>query len=151
MEVRLEHTQGLGKLAQVWVNEHLMGVCDNVSPPDGRRGLGVLDGVQFRYVSDEPIAWADALAGNRGRKKQLMPTRSWSYIGYGQVVSIMPTIIDFGVLTMTDPNWTTDDSVVNKYVRVQIDRLELIPASKSDWPPGLEPQPRRIVPRQEEQ
>lgn len=150
MEVRLENTRGLGKLAEVWVNEELLSVCDNISEPDRRCAPGVIEGAQFRYTSDEPVNWADALAGNRGRKRQLMHVKGWSYIGYGQVVSIIPTIIDFGVLTMTDPNWTTDESIVGKYIRVHIDRLELIPASKSDWPPGLEPQPRKIVPRQEE-
>ena len=150
MEVRLESTQGLGKLAEVWVDEQLLGVCDNISLGDSRQRPGVLEGVQFRYVSDEPIQWADALAGNRARKKMLQHVRGWTYLGYGQVASIMPTIIDFGTLIMTDPNWTTDDSLVNKYVLVQIDRLELIPSSKSDWPPGLEPLPPRVVPRLDE-
>lgn len=150
MDVRLENTRGLGKLAEAWLGEQLLAVCDSVSPAGGRQPPGVLEGAQFRYVADAPIDWPEALAGNRARKKQLNHVRGWSYIGYGQVVSIMPTIIDYGLLVMTDPNWTTDESIVNKYVRVQIDRLELIPSSRSDWPEGLEPQPRRVVPRMEE-
>lgn len=150
MDVRLENTRGLGKLAEVWLDEQLLAVCDNISDPDRRRPPGVLESVSFRYTSDEPVNWPDALAGNRGRKQQLMHVEGWTYIGYGQVVSVMPTIIDFGLLTMTDPNWTTDEHIAGKYVRIQIDRLELIPASKADWPEGMEPQPRRIVPRMDE-
>jgi hypothetical protein len=60
--------------------------------------------------------------------------RKWAYVGLGRVVAIMPVLIDFGVLTMEDANWTNDESLVGRYVRVPIDRLEIVWASETDWP-----------------
>ena len=42
----------------------------------------------------------------------------------------MPVVIHFGLLRMEDPNWSTDEHLVGKFVRVPIDRLEIIPAGK---------------------
>ena len=46
----------------------------------------------------------------------------------------MPVRIDFGIFTLDDPTWSTDESLVGAYVAVSIDRLELIPEADADWP-----------------
>ena len=133
----MEHTEGRGKVADVWVDGHLLAVCDGVS--DGRRRCepGLLEEVRFSYMADEPVAWERATRANPGKKRVLSPVRRWSYMGYGRVVSVAPVVIDFGLLRMEDANWTTDESLIGRFVRVPVDRLEIAPAAVEDWPEGL--------------
>lgn len=135
--MRLEYTDGLGKAAQVWVKGHLLDVCDGISEPGRRAAPGELEGVKLAYVSHEPVDWTQARQGNRSRKILLDPQRHWSYVGYGQVVQIMPAVIDFGVARMEAGDWTNDDSLVGAFVRVQIDRLEIRPEHEADWPQSM--------------
>ena len=137
MEVRLETTEGLGRTAEVWVGGHLLSVCDGVSTPQKRCMPGPLEGTRFTYVTEEGFAWEDAVAANPSRKQSLAPARSWGYIGYGRVMSVMPVVIDYGMLIMEDANWTSDESLVGKYVRVTIDRLDISWASTPDWPQDI--------------
>mgnify|MGYP001378586007 CR=1 FL=1 len=134
MEVRMEWTDGLGRTAQVWVDGHLLTVCDGLSAPDRRCPPGVLEGVQFGYVTHEGFSWDQAARGNPAGRKRLDPGRGWAYTGYGQVVSVMPVTIDFGLLVMEDANWSTDERLVGRFVRVAIDRLEIRRAAAPDWP-----------------
>ncbi len=139
MEVRMEITQGLGRRAEVWLDdEHLLTVCDGVSESGRRCAPGLLSGVHLGYMTVEGFSWDVAVKGNLSRKKKLEPDRGWSYVGYGQVKQVMPVVIDFGLLTMSDANWTTDESLVGRFVRIEIDRLELLPANEPDWPEGLD-------------
>ncbi len=132
----MEHTAGLGKQAEVWLGGHFLTVCDNISAPGRRCPPGVVENVRFTYVTEEAFNWADAATGNPSRKKVLAHIRDWTYIGYGQVAGVMPVVIDFGVLKMEDANWTSDDHLLGRYVRVQIDRLEIREAVTPDWPEG---------------
>lgn len=138
----MEHTAGLGKQAEVWVDGHLLTACDGLSEPDRPRPPGELDGVQFSYMTLEGLSWAQAIKDNPGQKKQLIPTGRWSYTGHGMVVSVMPVVIDFGLLQMTDPNWSTDNGLIGHYVAICIDRLEIGPAVQPDWPDDCRPGPR---------
>lgn len=136
MEVRMEHTQGYGRQAEVWVDGELLCVCDNISTDDRRCAPGILDNVRFLYHSDTGTPWSDARQQNPGRKQLLEPIKRWSYTGYGRVLQIQPVVVDFGLLVMEDNSWTTDESLIGKYVAVQIDRLE-IAHPKSEFPPEL--------------
>jgi hypothetical protein len=129
MEVRMEQTAGLGHLAEVWVDGHSLTVCDSVSTAIARCQPGVLENVTFRYVTDEGFAWSDAILGNPGRRTDLCPVRGWGYVGYGQIMQVMPVVVNFGLLTMEDANWSTDEKLVGRYVKVSIDRLDIVPAS----------------------
>lgn len=130
----MEDTSGLGREAEVWVDGTLLRVCDAVSPPGGRCPPGVLENVKFTYMTASGFTWAQAARGNPGRKRQIEPVRRWAYVGYGQVLQVMPVLVDFGLLTMEDANWTSDEDLVGRYVRVQIDRLEIARADSPDWP-----------------
>jgi hypothetical protein len=130
MDVRMEHTEGLGGKAQVWVDGALLDVCDGISPADQRTPPGALEDVAFRYTTDETISWDDAVANNPSHKVTLEPVKGWAYAGFGRVEQVMPVVIHFGLLKMEDPNWSTDETLVGQFVRVPIDRLEIVPAEK---------------------
>ena len=133
----MEQTAGLGLLAEVWVDDHPLMVCDGLSTREKRCRPGIVENVRFTYVTTEPAPWPQAIADNPSHKRFLAPLREWAYAGYGRVVSIMPTKIDFGLLQMEDPNWTHDESLVGQYVKVSIDRLEISPAVEQDWPKNM--------------
>jgi len=121
----MEHTEGLGRLAQVWVDGELLRVCDNLSSDRRRCPPGLLDACRFVYTCEAGTDWSAARRMNPGRKQQLEPLQRWSYVGYGRVVAIMPVLVDFGSLVMEDGTWTTDESLIGQYVAVQIDRLDI--------------------------
>lgn len=134
MEIRMEHTEGLGRLAEVWVDGTLLAVCDGVSAADKPSPPGLMGSVRLQYVSQQGFSLELATAENPGGKKFLDPIHQWTYVGYGQMVSLMPVVIDFGLVQMEDAHWVTDESLIGQYVAVPIDRLEIVPASASDWP-----------------
>jgi len=134
MDVRMEHTEGLGRAAEVWLGGNLLCVCDGVSGPGAPRPPGEMPPVKFSYMSEAGFTWAQALRGNPSERRALEPVHRWSYVGFGQVVQIMPVVVDFGLLRMEDANWTSDEALVGKFVRIPIDRLEICPADEPDWP-----------------
>jgi len=134
MEVRMETTAGLGKAAEVWLNGNLLTVCDNLSTAEHRCPPGLLERVEFTYVCNEARDWPQAVADNPAHRRILHSVKGWTYEGFGRVVSLMPTVIDFGLLKMEDPDWTSDESLLGAYVRIPIDRLELRNAREPDWP-----------------
>ena len=136
MEVRMENTEGLGRLAEVYVGQQSLLVCDGLSSSSKRLPPGPLENVRFTYVTEESFSWADAIAANTGRRQRLDHLRDWSYTGYGRVVSVMPVVIDFGLLKMEDANWSGQEQLIGRYVRVAIDRLEISAAFEPDWPDG---------------
>ncbi|MDP7163483.1 MAG: hypothetical protein QF792_08330 [Phycisphaerae bacterium] len=125
LDVRMEHTEGVARQADVWVDGRLLTVCDSISSPACRCAPGPLEGVKFFYPSLEGFSWTRAVGGNRDGKYRLEHIRHWSYVGYGRVVGIMPVLINFGLLTMEDPNWSDQESLIGKYVKVPIDCLEI--------------------------
>ena len=130
----METTEGVGRPAEVWVDGNLLCVCDGVSGPARHCPPGMLDNVRFCYMTAEGFSWDQAIRGNVGRKKHLEHVRSWRYVGFGQVVQVMPVIVDFGLLKMEDANWSTNEELVGKFVKVSIDRLEIASAHAPDWP-----------------
>jgi len=127
MDIRMEQTDGLGRLAEVWVDGELLRVCDNLSTSARRCPPGVIEACRFVYTSEAGTDWAEARRLNPGRKQRLEALQRWSYVGFGRVVAIMPVMVDFGLLTMEDASWTTDESLIGEYVAVQIDRLDVFP------------------------
>ena len=134
----MEYTRGLGKQAEVWMSGNLLTVCDGVSPSAGCCPPGEMESVKFSYMNAAGFAWDQAVRENPSRRKQLDPAGGWSYMGFGQVVSIMPVVVDFGLFRMEDANWTTDEDLVGRYVRIPVDRLEISNATGPDWPEGME-------------
>ncbi len=133
-EIRMEQTEGLGRLAQVWVGGALLTVCDGISAADRRCRPGVLSSARFKYVSQQGVELSAAVADNPSYRRELEPLQRWSYIGFGRIKSIMPVVIDFGLITMEAPQWTNDESLVGQFVAVPIDRLEIVAADALDFP-----------------
>jgi len=138
MDVRMEHTEGLGRAAEVWVAGNLLCVCDGVSEADKPYPPGEMPAVKFSYMTEAGFTWAQAVRGNPSERRVLEAVRHWSYVGFGQVVQIMPVVLDFGLLKMEDANWTSDETLVGKFVRIPIDRLELSWAGEPDWPDEMQ-------------
>jgi len=130
----MEYTAGRGRKAEVWVDGNLMTVCDNLSEKGKKCPPGPLEDFRFSYMSVECPDWDDAAKANRSKRKRLEKVRGWSYTGYGQIVSVMPVVVDFGLLTMEAPHWASDERLVGSYVEVAIDRLEIGPPASGDWP-----------------
>jgi hypothetical protein len=129
----MEKTEGLGREAEVWVDGHLLVVCDGISPPGSRCPPGPID-AKFSYMTAAGFSWESACGGNPSKRRTLEHERGWRYVGYGRVEQIMPVVVDFGVLVMEDANWTTDERLVGRFVRIGIDRLEVVPSHEADWP-----------------
>ena len=125
-EVRIEHTEGLGKQAEVWVDGALFTVCDGISTTDERCKPGLVEDVRFRYTTDECVSWDRAIADNPSHRVALEHLKKWSYAGFGRIEQVLPVVIHFGTLRMEDPNWSTDEHLIGKFVRVGIDRLEIV-------------------------
>jgi len=125
MEVRLESTDGPARAAEVWVDGTLLVVMDEYSRPGERLSPGLLTDVEFAYMTEEGFSWDQAVGGNRAKRRLIEHVRGWRYVGFGRVVQIMPVVIDFGLLTMEDANWTTDEGLIGQFVRVPIDRLSM--------------------------
>ena len=142
MEVRMEHTEGFARKAEILLNNESLIVCDSVSTPEQRCMPGVIDNAQFTYPSLEGFEWPQAIRDNPSSKVRLEHVSGWSYIGFGRVMSIMPVTIDFGILTLVDPNWCSDERLTGRYVKVSIDRLELGVADGNQWPEDLRPSRR---------
>ena len=136
-EIRMEHTDGPGRGADIWLDGVMLRVCDGLSRPGCRCRPGLLEDVQLRYHNDESYTWDQALAGNPAGKSGIEPVKGWAYVGYGQVEQVMPVVINFAGLRMQDPNWSNDESLVGRFVRVPMNRLEIAPASRPDWPGDL--------------
>ena len=136
MEVRLESTDGPARAAEVWVDGTLLVVMDEYSRPGEQPPPGLLTDVKFTYMTQEGFSWDQAIGGNRAKRRLIEQVRGWRYVGYGRVVQIMPVVIDFGLLTMEDANWTTDEALVGRFVRVPIDRLSIARRVEDDWPDG---------------
>jgi len=137
MEVRMEHTEGFARKAEVLLGDESLIVCDGVSTPELRCAPGVIENVKFSYPSLEGFQWSHAVRENPSNKVRLEHVRGWSYVGFGRVVSIMPVTIYFGMLELEDPNWSDDKNLEGKYVKVSIDRLDLNIDDGKQWPDEL--------------
>jgi hypothetical protein len=135
----MEHTDGHGGEAEVWVDGALLTVYDGYSRPGERTPPGKLDGVAFRYTNDEAYCWEDAIRRNPHKRVVLEPVKRWAYYGYGRVESVMPVVIHFGLLRMEDPTWSTGEDLVGRFVAVPINRLEIV---RADERPDLGDLPR---------
>ena len=137
MEVRMEHTEGFARKAEVLLDNESLIVCDGVSTPEMRCGPGVIGNVKFSYPSLEGFQWSQAIKDNPSNRVRLEHIRGWSYMGFGRVLSIMPVTIDYGMIQLEDPNWSDDEALAGKYVKVMIDRLDLNIDDGKQWPEEL--------------
>lgn len=128
--IRMEHTDGHGSQAEVWLDGTLLTVYDGYSRPGERTPPGKMDQAIFRYTNDEAYSWDDAIRRNPHKRVVLEPVKRWAYYGYGRIESVMPVVINFGLMRMEDPTWATGEDLVGKFVAVPINRLEVVRADE---------------------
>ena len=66
------------------------------------------------------------MLGNSKKEKKLVPEGEWSYLGYGQIISHNPTIVDFGGVNL-EIGLDADASSIGQFIVWKIDRLDIIP------------------------
>ena len=133
----MEHTDGFARKAEILLDEESLIVCDSVSTPELRCSPGVIENPKFSYPSLEGFEWPQAVRDNPSSRVSFDHVSGWSYIGFGRVLSIMPVVIDFGVLELEAPNWCDDERLAGRYVKVSVDRLDLSIDDGKQWPEDL--------------
>ena len=125
MEVELIHTQGMGLEAEVVLNGQKLVVMDSFSPPLAPMSPGNLKNPMFSANEFSDQSWEDMFSGNPDRDKRLEHIDGWKYIGYGEIVSVNPTILDLGGIQLEAGPNTHDKRCIGEYIKVIIDRLDL--------------------------
>lgn len=123
MNVKVLKTDGLGLEALIEINGIKLTVMDSFSHfPQEYTSNGT---PEFSYIVDENLTWEETFKGNKNKEKKLEQLKGWSYHGYGQILSLNPTIVDFGILKLDIGYLTNDDRVIGESVKVKIGRLDL--------------------------
>ncbi len=130
MKLTVLSSEGPGLAAEVLYNGTILGVMDNFSPYDGvidykKKNL-ILEEPEFSAVFDDDIEWDVIFSENKERKKALIRIAdTWQYQAYGQITSINPIVVDFGVIEIEVDLSGSDPRLVGEYVYFRIDRLSL--------------------------
>ena len=125
MDAVLIRSQGFALEAEIEVSGQRLCVMDSFSQPESPRSPGPLRGCRLTALERDGWSWEEAFSGNRNKEKRLEALDGWSYVGYGQIVAISPTIVDVGVARLEVGPVTHDERCIGEYVQVQIDRLEM--------------------------
>ncbi len=125
--VEFLRTEGEYLLTEVRVDGQALGVMAEFSPlPPGEWERSHFEFSALTADDDDDAdGWEKTFGGNPERVKRLVRTGHWSYDGYGQIVSIQPVVVDFGVLSLELGDWTHDARCIGEYVFVPIARLNL--------------------------
>lgn len=125
MKVELIRTEGVGLEAEILVNGQKLFVMDEFSPSDIPASPCELSNPQFGAIGFTNQSWEDMFSGNPDHDKRLKHIEGWKYEGYGEIVSVDPTIVDFGTLRLEAGPITHDQRCIGEHIMVIIDRLDL--------------------------
>lgn len=122
MIVTLVNTDGHGDEAVVHLGDRNLTVMDAFS----YAGTWERDRPYEAEFSalEGPATWDEIFRGNPDRRVELRHLHGWQYAGYGKVIAIQPTVVDFGVLELQVGPPTHDDRCIGEYVYIPIDRLD---------------------------
>ncbi len=126
MTVELLPTQGLALEAEITVDGVPLTVMDAFSSPLTPLAPGPIEKPQFLANEFSAQTWEETFSGNPDCEKGLKRIRSWTYWGYGRIVGINPTVVDFGIMQLEAGPRTHDERCVGAFIRVLIDRLDLV-------------------------
>ena len=122
----LIRTDGYALLAQFKLNGKEYGAMDGFSGEFPTHPvLLAQQSPEFDILCLTEQSWEDMFNGNPDRKKELLKTGDWSYVGYGQITSVAPVVADFGDFTFEIGDFTTDQRCVGEFIYVIVDRLDL--------------------------
>lgn len=81
---------------------------------------------------DYPIDWETIFSENKNRQKTIEPDEGdYTYLAYGQILSINPVTVDFGDIVMELGEWTNDDRVIGEFIYWKIKRLDVFEIENS--------------------
>ena len=135
VNVELIHTEGYGLEAEVVFGDTKLTIMDAFSVPDKMHAPGLLEDVGFCANEFSGPSWEEIFQGNPTKEKKLERLSGWSYFGYGEIVSINPTSVDFGIFTLEAGPRTNDARCIGEFVKVHIDRSKRF---VRDSVPGLD-------------
>jgi hypothetical protein len=82
--------------------------------------------VVLEFLDADPQNGAmEAFSGNSECVKRLVHKSNWSYDGYGQIISINPTIVDFGEISLKVGLQELTKEDIGRYIYWAIDRLDI--------------------------
>jgi hypothetical protein len=74
----------------------------------------------------EELDWNSIFTQNIAKEKRLKKTANkCEYIGYGQIESINPIIVNFGDINLDIGNWTSDERIIGEFIFWKIPRLDI--------------------------
>ena len=126
MNAELIHTEGCGLEAEVVFADTKLTVMDAFSAPEKMHDPGPLEDIEFCANEFSDLSWEEIFQGNPTKEKKLVLLSGWSYLGYGEIVSINPTSVDFGIFTLEAGPRTNDARCIGEFVKLHIDRLDLL-------------------------
>ncbi len=120
---QLISSEGYGLQAQFKLNGKEYGAMDDFSGFDTTH----VDkqSPEFDILCLTEQSWDEIFRGNSDKKKELVKTGDWTYDGYGQIISVVPLVADFGDFTFEIGDFTTDQRCVGEFIHIVIDRLDL--------------------------
>ena len=87
--------------------------------------------IEFSSI-DYSLEWSVIFSENKEKIKCLiLDNKNCSYLAYGQIISIKPTIVDFGDIKMGIGLSTNDERVIGEYIYWKIDRLDILTKSST--------------------
>ena len=79
---------------------------------------------------DYDLDWSIVFSENKLKQKKLVKEKDYcSYQAYGQILSINPTIVDFGDIVMEIGLHTNDDKAIGEFIYWMISRLDVLDIS----------------------
>ena len=127
IDAELMSTEGLNLEAEVLIAGVRLTVMDGFSGPGERSSCGLLQNVRLDCLEADRLSFEEMFQGNPHGLKGLEWRGGWRYAGYGQIIGLNPTRVDFGLAIIDGVGPRTNDaSCVGQFIKVEIDRLELL-------------------------
>lgn len=125
MKAKILTTEGAFLEIAFEVSGEIFNAMDDISSYDSPASPGTIFDVEFSSLTCEGETWEEMFRGNPKKEKKLEHQGGWSYIAYGEIIKLNPTIVDCGLLQLEAPIHTHDERCLGEYVRFSIDRLEV--------------------------
>lgn len=131
-QVILHSTAGYALVAEISFHGQRLWVMDDFSDVDCPATPGPLEDVEFTADDFGSLDWDETFRGNPNREKKLVHLADFRYLGYGRIVQIRPTVVDFGLFSFEIGHPTNDPRCIDEFILINIDRLTLRRVNPSD-------------------
>jgi hypothetical protein len=125
MRVDLVETEGYGRNAVVEVDGRRLTVRDALSTAEQPALPGPVRAARFEAVMVDPLASRREFGDNSDGIKALEHRWGWRYLGHGEVSSLDPIRVDFGVLILELAGQLDAEHEIGDFVTIAIDRISL--------------------------